>query len=176
MTAASLKYGNSTGDPGDLALGNLQIPLGNGTTIEAIDLMDALSESWKRIDNGGTMANGEPVPSYTSEVDAGNPLTHSWIKMLATTDVVGYGSTIIPNWIIGTTVEIDLFTMPTGYRLSTKQYFPAVAMFDGSDFHSPAMLSIDIDGTVSFVILSSTPAVGSATENCLAIFQFTYQI
>ena len=43
MTASSLKYGNSLGAPGNLALGLDEIPVGNGTTVTVIDKNDLLN-------------------------------------------------------------------------------------------------------------------------------------
>jgi hypothetical protein len=38
MTLSSVKIGGSTGNPADLALGNNEIPIGNGTTVTTYDL------------------------------------------------------------------------------------------------------------------------------------------
>jgi hypothetical protein len=38
MTVSSVKIGGSTGNPADLALGNNEIPIGNGTTVTTYDL------------------------------------------------------------------------------------------------------------------------------------------
>lgn len=43
MTVSSLKYGNATGDPGNLALGSDQVAVGNGTTIVARDVADLVT-------------------------------------------------------------------------------------------------------------------------------------
>lgn len=38
MTTASVKYGNASGDPGDLALAANEVPMGNGTTVVATNI------------------------------------------------------------------------------------------------------------------------------------------
>lgn len=43
MTVSSLKYGDSLGDPGNIALGSDQVAVGNGTTIVARDIADLVT-------------------------------------------------------------------------------------------------------------------------------------
>lgn len=43
MTASSIKYGNSLGAPGNLALALDEIPVGNGTTVTVVDKNDLLN-------------------------------------------------------------------------------------------------------------------------------------
>jgi hypothetical protein len=43
MTASSIKYGNASGIPGNLALGLNKIPVGNGTTVTVVDKNDLLN-------------------------------------------------------------------------------------------------------------------------------------
>ncbi|TXG82454.1 MAG: hypothetical protein E6R13_04840 [Spirochaetes bacterium] len=117
MTASSVKIGNASGTPTDLALGNGKIPMGNGTSITAVDKGATLVDSYDTLETIVSFEAGEVtaiLELYLPYNCTIYKIKASVIKAIAGTD--DGTITIVDNFL---TTTIATMTIPASSALST---------------------------------------------------------
>lgn len=188
--ASAMLYDPSGGSLVDSLQLNLTNLEGDVTSIEACIFdglgdckIDALvPETWKKIGDVGTLANGEDIPLYTKTTAGGIELsyvvtgqTDAFIRKVGT-DVESYGKIRLNDYQADSSNirQVELFTLPIGYRPTTEVFIPTTIVDYDADLTFPAFISIETSGVVKFWVYgASDPGLG--LDQVAIGYYFKYQ-
>jgi len=149
MTAASLKYGNASGDPGNLAIGNNQIPIGNGTTITTTTVSSLygsmISGKYFVIYGDISWTSGEQNKSYYY-LPAGNSYSLQQILFRSYSDMSSGGS-----------AELEVFNSGTSIYANTAVFGSAAAAGASNAFTFSPVEPFSAGDTLELLPSKSTP-------------------